>query len=152
MNRYDRFGLGTGLLWGGAGELRQELFNLLDSFGLGGKGGTSRFFGLPRISVDETEDGFVVKAALPGYDPDKVEVEVLGDCLTIRGERFTGVLGEGERYIHRERTADHMEETLRLPSRIDPEKVCAELKNGVLTVCLTREEVKAPLPRKIKVQ
>lgn len=151
MSKYNRYGLIPQSLWDGAGEIQHELFNLLDAFGVGSQVKELRASALPKITIDEDKTGFVVKAALPGYEPDKMEAEVIGDCLTIRGEKYTGSLDEGERYIHRERTADHLEETIKLPARVNPAKVHAEYKNGLLTVSLPREETRSPETIKVNV-
>ena len=86
------------------------------------------------MDVAETSDGVTVTAELPGVDPGDVEVTVVGNVLTIRGEKRE--LGE-----HRERSYHYVERrfgafhrALQLPGTVDPEKVDAVFRNGILKV------------------
>lgn len=106
----------------------------------------------PRMTIDDSNEHFVVRVALPGYDPEKIEAEVVGDFLTIRGEKYTGALEDGERYIHRERMSDHFEETIKLPGKVVSAKVAANYRDGVLSVTLPREEPQTPQPIKVRVE
>lgn len=153
MSRHNnRYGLVPRTLWDNAVDFPRELFNLFDVFGAGDAANEYRTASFPKMTIDDEKDAFVVKAALPGYEPDKMEAEVIGDFLTIRGEKYTGGLDDGERYIHRERMSDHLEETIKLPGKVVPGKVSARYKDGILTVTLPREEEKTPQAIKVKVE
>ncbi len=148
MRSNNRYGLVPQSWWGSVGiDLPRDLMNLLDFFG----DNTREIHpsALPRMTVDEEKDAYVVKVMMPGFDPEKIDAEVIGDFLTIRGEKYSTALEDGERFIHRERSSDHIEETIKLPGRVTPDKVAAKYVNGVLTVTLPREE--EPKPQTIKV-
>jgi HSP20 family protein len=133
--------------WWSPGELHRDFFHLFNLFSDGARDWRRSF--LPKMTVEEEKNAYVVKVALPGFDPDQLEAEVVGDFLTVRGEKTSSTLDDGERYIHRERAADHVEETIKLPGRVIPGKVEAKYVHGILTVTLPREaEVK---PKTIRV-
>ena len=83
-------------------------------------------------------------------NPKAVEVEVKDDTLTIKGERASASLKEGERYHHRERPAGRFARVFRLSKPVDANGVTATYRDGILSVTVPlRTEAK---PRKIPVQ
>lgn len=107
---------------------------------------------LPRLLIRETEGGFELRAALPGYDAGSIQAEVTGDFLTLRAERKAAETPENARCIHRERRTEHMEETIQLPGRVDAAKVTARYADGILTITLPREVPAAPANIRINVE
>lgn len=93
----------------------------------------------PYIRIEDfVEDGtYVLRAELPGIDPDKdVQVEVLDDVLTIRGERQ-------EEQQERNRHEFHygsFERVVRLPHGTKPEDVKASYRDGVLELRIPYDE------------
>jgi HSP20 family protein len=96
-----------------------------------------------------TEDGrFVVRADLPGVDPDKdIEVNVDGDVLTIRGERRD----EQHDNTHSEVRYGSFTRSIRLPKGADANDVTARYDAGVLVVSVPMTEAPVP-PIKVAVQ
>jgi len=78
------------------------------------------------ISLEETDDGFVVLADLPGFERDELSIRLHDDHLHLRGEHE---VGSGMDY--RSRTVS---ESIPLPKRVDPDHVTATYRNGVLEV------------------
>jgi HSP20 family protein len=92
----------------------------------------------PLVDVEETDDAYVVEAELPGVKRDDVNIELVGNELAI-----TGQIKERERKGAVRRQARHtgrFEYRLGLPSQVDPEKVDASLKDGVLSVRVPKSE------------
>ena len=151
MKHIDRYGMLPQSWWGDAvTELPREIFGVLNELANGSR--TARWYELPRLVIDDTADGYEVKAALPGYDPDSIGVEVIGDFLTLRADKRSADPGENGRFIHRERSADHLEETIKLPGRVTPSGVTARYVDGVLTVKLPREIPAEPKNIKVSVE
>lgn len=151
MKYYNRFGMLPQSWWGDTvTELPREIFGMLDELTRGGR--HARWYELPRMVIADTTDGYEVKAALPGYDPDSIGVEVVGDFLTLRADKKSADPGENGRFIHRERSADHLEETIKLPGRVTPGGVKARYVDGVLTVTLPREVPAEPKNIKVSVE
>lgn len=107
----------------------------------------------PRINLREDADHLYVEALLPGIDPDKIEMNVLGNTLTLSGERSAVDAEKNGRTWHRrERSAGRFLRTIELPVEIDPDRVKAEYKNGLLLVTLPKVEEAKPKRISIKVR
>jgi len=104
----------------------------------------------PAIEVFEKEDKFVVKAELPGMKEEDIDISVIGDTLTIKGERKAESEVKGEDYYCCERSYGSFFRSVPLPSTVDTSKVAADYDNGVLEVTLPKKaEVK---PKKVAVK
>jgi len=102
----------------------------------------------PRVTFEERGDAWVLKSELPGFSEKEVEVSVTGNTVTLRVERKVEAK-EGEA-AQRAESASRFERSFELPTKVDPEKVEAELKLGVLTVTLPKAQ--ETLPRQIAVK
>ena len=104
----------------------------------------------PSIDVYEDKDNVTVQAELPGMKKDEIDVSMVGDTLTISGERkHHEEKKEGETY-RAERYFGRFQRSITLPQRVDAEKIQANYKDGVLTItCPKAEEVK---PKQIDVK
>lgn len=103
----------------------------------------------PLMDMFETDDAVVVKAAVPGFAPENIEVSVSGSTLTIKGQVKEEAEQKERHYIHRERRMASFQRVLSLPHEVgaDPK---AEFENGVLTLTLPKPpEIK---PRSITIQ
>lgn len=92
----------------------------------------------PFVDVEETEDAYMVEAELPGVRREDVDVELVGNELTISGE-----INERERVgILRRRTrrTGRFEYRVRLPAHVNGDKIEAHLDKGVLTVRIPKTE------------
>src|SRR4029453_16943607 len=131
-------------------SLRDAMNTLLqESFvrpsGMSAKSG----YAAPPLDVCETENEFVIKAALPGVKPDDVQISVHGDTLTIRGESKAEEDKKGEHWNLRERGFGVFERSVSLATPVDSEKAQAHYEDGVLTLMLPKSE--SAKPRQIKV-
>ena len=149
MNRYHHTGLVPQSWWNTRQEMPRDIANFFDQ--VHDLLRESRGTGLARMTVEEQEQQITVRVMLPGYDPASLDAEVLGDFLTIRGDRHSSKLEEKERFLHRERAADHLEETIKLPSRVNAAAVTAVYQDGILTITLPREEKQIPQNFKVSV-
>lgn len=103
----------------------------------------------PPMNVWEESDCFRIEAELPGYTMNDIEVTVLGDEVTIKGER-TLKDQPNATYLRRERTGGSFVRTWTLPSEVNADAVEATLRDGVLLITLPKHE--KALPRKIEVK
>lgn len=104
--------------------------------------------GYPRIDVREEGEHFTVTALLPGIDPRELEMTVLGNTLTLAGERRAEA-AENVTWHRRERGAGKFLRTIDLPVEIDSDQVKADYRDGVLTVTLPK--VAAAKPKRIAI-
>jgi HSP20 family protein len=103
----------------------------------------------PAIEVFEKEDKFVVKAELPGMKEEDIDISVVGDTLTIKGERKAESEVKEEDYYCCERSYGAFSHSIAVPSDVDAKKIEASYEDGVLEVSLPKApEVK---PKKIAV-
>ena len=98
----------------------------------------------PALNVLLSEDDVIVKAEAPGLDPDKTDISVIRDVLTISGSREPELLKEGENYHRQERMTGRFTRTLKLPFSVDSGKVEAKYDKGILTIKLPRAEEDRP--------
>jgi HSP20 family protein len=98
----------------------------------------------PAIDVAEDEHNFTLRADVPGLGPDDVEVEVLGDTLTIRGQRQDEWSDDGRGVKRRERRCGSFVRTITLPPYVDPEKVQAKYDKGTVSITLPKVPGKGP--------
>lgn len=116
-------------------RLFDQSFGRFPAFRNGGEELGSATLGL---DVYETNNDYVVRAAVPGVSPSDVDISVEDDVLQIRGEfRQDNEVSEGQ-YLRRELRYGGFERSLRLPPTVDAEKAQATFENGVLTLTLPK--------------
>jgi HSP20 family protein len=92
----------------------------------------------PLVDIEENDDAYVVEAELPGVKRQDVNVELVGNELTITGE-----IKEPERkgtLRRRTRRTGRFDYRVSIPHQVDPEKIEASLTEGVLTVRVPKSE------------
>jgi len=104
----------------------------------------------PLVNVWSNDEKAVVTAELPGVKGDELDISVENDVLTIGGSREPEKIEEGETCHRHERGHGSFSRNVALPFAVDPEKVEATCRNGVLTVSLPRTQ--ASRPRKVEVK
>jgi HSP20 family protein len=103
----------------------------------------------PAIDLIENGDNFVVKAELPGFNPDDVDISIEGNTLTLRANvQDESNKDEGEYHV-RERRQNSFTRTLTLPVAVNADKANASYDNGILTLTLPKHET--ALPKKISI-
>ena len=104
----------------------------------------------PYVNVYANADAITVIAELPGVSQEDLDLSVHRDTLSIRGERKDAGADEAKGYHRRERRTGRFVRTLSLPYAVDPDRVEAEMKNGVLRLTLNRPE--SDKPKRIRVK
>ena len=99
--------------------------------------------GFPAINVYAHQDGIVITAELPGIKEDDLDITVHRDTVTLRGQRQDQPEG-AQGYHRRERRSGAFGRTFSLPFNVDPERVEAKLRDGILTLTLHRPEQDKP--------
>ena len=94
------------------------------------------------LDVYAEGDDYVLEVALPGIDPDSVDVSILGNQVTISGDYAAAP--EGRSYLHRERTGGHFERTVTLPTELDSTKAHAHYEHGLLRLTVPKAETAKP--------
>src|SRR3954471_19314002 len=98
----------------------------------------------PPVDIYETENELVLKADVPEVDPKNVAIQMENGTLTLRGERRFDEQRNGRGFHRIERGYGSFVRAFSLPDTVEPDKVKADYKNGVLTVVLPKKEVAKP--------
>ena len=104
----------------------------------------------PAVDLYQTQDEVVVKAALPGFKADEVQINVTGEVLTIRGEMKHEEEKKDKAWHIREQRWGSFERSIGLPTAVVSDRADANFENGILTITFPKaEEVK---PKTISVK
>jgi len=103
----------------------------------------------PALDITTTPDELVVKASLPGWKPEDVDITLTGSTLVISGEAKEQARREEESWILNEIRRASFSRTLELPEGILGDRTTATFEHGILTLRIPKaEEVK---PKQIKI-
>jgi HSP20 family protein len=105
---------------------------------------------MPAVDIAESENDVTVRAELPGMDPKDLDVHLVGNQLTLAGEKKDASEEHGENYYHSETHYGSFRRSITLPEGIDTEKVEADYANGILT--LRMKKTKPTTAKKIEVK
>lgn len=106
----------------------------------------------PQIDIQETPQAILVRAELPGVEKDDLTLRLEGDTLRLRGEKTSENEKKGKQSYHFERFYGSFERVIPLSTPVDPQKVEARLKNGVLSITLPKTHTERSHERKIEVK
>lgn len=106
----------------------------------------------PRVDVTEDNENLYVEADIPGVDKKDVKVSVVGDVLTISGEKKKESRDENKNYYRLERTSGSFSRSFTLPSEIHTDKIGAEFKEGVLRITLPKTEEAKVVEKQIEIK
>jgi HSP20 family protein len=109
---------------------------------------------MPKVEIVETDKELILTAELPGMTKENVEIAFENELLTVRGEKKEEKKEEkngGARYHVWERTYGEFVRTFTLPPTVDPAKITAEMKEGVLTIHMPKTAVAKAKGHKIEI-
>jgi len=115
-----------------------------------GEGGDRAVGAYVPFDVSEREDEIIVRAPVPGFRTEDIEVTIQGNVLTVTGTHREEEEREDERYHLREWRSASFRRAMTLPEEVDSAKANAEVADGVLMLTLPKSE--AVKPRKIEVR
>ena len=101
------------------------------------------------VDISETDEELIVRASLPGFAEDEIDVQLHQGVLSIKAEHTVSEAHEDERYHRRERRWSTLSRRLALPGVLHDADVNAELQNGVLTLSIPVPA--AAKPKQIKI-
>ena len=94
----------------------------------------------PAVNVYDRDETLMLRAEIPGIDPNSLDIQATATSLTIEGEHPEGEGTSDHSYHRAERNRGKFNRTLSLPLAIDPDKVHASYKHGVLELMLPKAE------------
>jgi len=132
-------------LLGELDRMRREMAGLVE-----GQYQTGKTGGYPYVNIYETKEDITVLAELPGLVQDDVSVSFVNGILTLSGQKKPFVEAEKFSVIRQERAQGDFKKSLRIPNKLEENKISAKLINGILTVTLPKvAEIK---PKQIQVK
>ena len=99
---------------------------------------------MPTVDISETENGFEIRAELPGVQESDVSVSVTDNLLTIKGEKHQEAETDDKNYHRVERRYGSFQRSFTLPRHIQTDAIKAEFKDGVLTLEIPKAEAAKP--------
>ena len=104
----------------------------------------------PAVDIYETPETIVMKADLPGLSREDIEIQILDNTLTLRGERRFAKDVEQENYLRIERAYGAFQRNFTLPATAQQDKIRAVFRDGVLELMLPK--VEGTKPKKIAIE
>jgi HSP20 family protein len=98
----------------------------------------------PRVDVKEEAQRFVIQCDIPGVDPNEIEISMEKGVLSIRGERKSSAVTEGERFTRVERSHGLFHRRFSLPDSADADSISAQGKHGVLEIVIPKKPEQTP--------
>lgn len=102
------------------------------------------------IDVYQTPQEIVIKSAVAGVKQEDLDISIVGDMITIKGKRDQEEMIKTDDYFYQECYWGRFSRSVILPTEVDPDRISATLRNGILTVRLPKID-KAKI-KKIKVK
>ncbi len=134
-------------------SLREEMDRVFeDFFGKAGFPSLREADWLPAVDVLETGEDIVVTMDVPAIDPNELAITIVGDKLTVKGERKRQEELKDEDYYRSERVHGSFLRTIQLPAEVIGEKAGATYKEGVLTIVVPKSPKAVTREIKISLQ
>jgi len=133
--------------WKDLGGLHNSVYRLFDKEFADE---TNAYSTYPAVNIWEKDHKVFVTAEIPGIAPEALDLSVEDQVLTLKGTIDEPKLQEGKRVYRQERTSGNFIRSFKMPYPIDPEKINAEYKQGVLNITLGRLEKDKPKKITIK--
>ena len=103
----------------------------------------------PAINVGSTQDNVTVYLFAPGIDPGKLDISIQQNLLTVTGQRELS-RDENANYYRQERFGGEFRRALSLPEDVDPDRVEASYRDGIVQITVRRRE--SAKPRQIAIR
>jgi HSP20 family protein len=137
-------------------DFQEAMNQVIDECAIRERQPRNRTSGALGLAVDlmETNDAYILIASVPGVDPDDVSISMLGDALTISGQRYEPdehrESPDGLRWLIQERHHGAFDRTVKLPAAVNIDDATADFEKGLLTIVLPKSD--RAKPRTIQVR
>jgi HSP20 family protein len=132
--------------------LQDQVYRLFEeNFTHDGSGQSDLAAWAPAVDIYETENELVIKADLPDLQDKDIDVRVVNNTLTIRGERKFEKDIKEDNCLRIERAYGSFMRSFSLPNTVSSENIRADYRNGVLTLHMAKREGSKPKQVKISI-
>jgi len=101
----------------------------------------------PYIELYEGKDDLEIRALMPGVKSEDMDIQLINDSLVLEGTKKNDYIDQA--YLRKERQFGNFKKSIKLPFRVDREKITAELNNGILHIKLSKSA--DAKPKKIEI-
>src|ERR687896_39480 len=123
-------------------QMQENMDRLWRNFGSGGgEEGNVENWAVP-LDVVQQGDNIIIKASVPGVNPEDLDISIENDVLIIRGQTKEEREHQEGNYLMRERRSGSFYRALRLPDTLDSDQAQPHYENGVLSITFPRMESK----------
>ncbi len=127
-------------LWDAFDDLRREFERTFGSFEMPSVSGLLDWPSGPAIDLVEGDEEFLVLADLPGVRKEDLDLNIQGSLLTIKGEKRREEPTKTRKVVRSETWVGSFSRTISLPDSVNPDKVEAQLKDGILRIRIAKRE------------
>jgi len=128
----------SGSIKGELERMRREMDRIWDRFSR--ESSTYERDWNPSLDLMETEDSLVAEIEVPGINPDDIDISVTPDMLTVTGEKKQETGEQKKNYHIMERAHGRFSRSITLPTAVNPERVEARYKDGILTITMGKRQ------------
>ncbi len=122
-------------------SLQRDLERVLGAPMFGFEGTTTVF---PPLNIFTDRGGVVIRAEVPGFKPDQIDITLEPRSLVMKGERPGDTYAKPGGYHRREREFGSFARSVALPEELDTGKATAECRNGLLTIRIPKTAAAKP--------
>jgi len=134
-------------LWNEIDRMRRDMDKVFSNYGR-----TIDKARFPLVNIYDKQDNVVVTAELPGLIKENVSITFTGNVLTISGKIDTPAKTKNMTMIRQERSYGEFEKSLRIPAKIEQNRISALFNNGILTITMPKSEEAKPRTITIKTE
>jgi HSP20 family protein len=128
----------SGSIKGELESMRREMDRIWDRFSR--ESSTSERDWNPSLDLMETEASLVAEVEVPGINPDDIDISVTSDMLTVTGEKKQQTDEQEKNYHVLERAYGRFSRSIPLPTAVNPDRVEARYKDGILRITMGKSE------------
>ncbi len=107
---------------------------------------------VPSLDIYQDKDNVIAKVAIPGIDPENVNIQIENDILTIEGNVQKESEVDEKNYYRKEISSGSFHRSMLLPASVEGDKAKAEVEKGILVITMPKKEEIKPKTIKIEVK
>jgi len=130
----------SGSVRGELERMRREMERIWDRFSSELPPSTLERHWNPSLDLLETEDSLAAEVEVPGINPDDINISVTADLLTVTGEKKQEPGAQEKNYHVMERAYGRFSRSIALPIAVNPDRVEARYKDGILRIIMGKSE------------
>jgi len=106
---------------------------------------------MPAVNIKETEQGYEVELAVPGFKKDELKISTENGILSISAETNSDKTEENDKYTRREFSRSSFSRSFSLPENVSPEDIKAKYEDGLIRINLKKDGTHANLKKELSI-